>query len=186
MGGVLGRLFKEFAVTICVAILISGVVSVTLTPMLCSRFLRPPSQQKHGAFYNATERFFDGMLRVYEVTLSWVLQHRAPTVAVFVITWRPLCGCSSSFPKALSRSGHRSDDCGYRSRSGNFLLQDGGASKEVAELLRQDPNIESLVSNVGGTASTTLGGAISGRWSSTSSLAMNARCWSTRSLTTCA
>ena len=51
MGGVLGRLFREFAVTICVAILISGVVSVTLTPMLCSRFLRPPSQQKHGAFY---------------------------------------------------------------------------------------------------------------------------------------
>ena len=86
MGGVLGRLFEEFAVTICVAILISGVVSVTLTPMLCSRFLRPPSQQKHGAFYNATERFFDRMLHVYEVTLSWVLQHRAPTVAVFVLT----------------------------------------------------------------------------------------------------
>ena len=48
MGGVLGRLFREFAVTICVAILISGVVSVTLTPMLCSRFLQPPHEQKHG------------------------------------------------------------------------------------------------------------------------------------------
>ena len=70
MGGVLGRLFKEFAVTICVAILISGVVSVTLTPMLCSRFLRPPHEQKHGWFYRVTERFFDGMLHVYDVTLA--------------------------------------------------------------------------------------------------------------------
>src|SRR5204863_9203899 len=76
MGGVLGRLFKEFAVTICVAILISGVVSVTLTPMLCSRFLRSVHDAKHGWFYNVTERFFEGMLRVYDVTLQWALRHR--------------------------------------------------------------------------------------------------------------
>ena len=70
LGGVLGRLFKEFAVTICVAILISGVVSVTLTPMLCSRFLRAAHDEKRGWFYNTTEKFFDGMLRVYDVTLQ--------------------------------------------------------------------------------------------------------------------
>src|SRR5437762_2743651 len=61
MGGVLGRLFKEFAVTICVAILISGVVSVTLTPMLCSRFLKAAHEEKRGWFYRVTEGFFDGM-----------------------------------------------------------------------------------------------------------------------------
>src|SRR5436189_1996234 len=61
MGGILGRLFREFAVTICVVILISGVVSVTLTPMLCSRFLRPPHEQKRSWFYRVTEKFFDGM-----------------------------------------------------------------------------------------------------------------------------
>src|SRR5215472_13930710 len=60
MGGILGRLFKEFSVTICVAILISGVVSVTLTPMLCSRFLRSPEQQKRSWFYRVTEKFFEG------------------------------------------------------------------------------------------------------------------------------
>ena len=76
MGGVLGRLFKEFAVTICVAILISGVVSVTLTPMLCSRFLRAAHEQKRGWFYRVTEKFFDGMLHVYDVTLQWALRHR--------------------------------------------------------------------------------------------------------------
>ena len=85
LGGVLGRLFKEFAVTICVAILISGVVSVTLTPMLCSRFLRSAHHAKHGFFYNMTEKFFQGMLRVYDVTLQMVLRHTVLMMARFVL-----------------------------------------------------------------------------------------------------
>src|SRR5689334_6735289 len=76
MGGILGRLFKEFSVTICVAILISGVVSVTLTPMLCSRFLRSVHEGKRGWFYEATEKFFEGMLWVYDNTLQWALKVR--------------------------------------------------------------------------------------------------------------
>jgi hydrophobic/amphiphilic exporter-1 (mainly G- bacteria), HAE1 family len=77
LGGVLGRLFKEFAVTITVAILISGVVSVTLTPMLCSRFLRSAHEEPSTAgFYNTTEKFFQGMLHVYDVTLQMVLRHK--------------------------------------------------------------------------------------------------------------
>ncbi len=75
MGGILGRLFREFAVTICAAILISGFVSVTLTPMLSARFLRR-HESSHGWFYNTTERFFDAMLRVYDRTLVWVLRWR--------------------------------------------------------------------------------------------------------------
>src|ERR1700687_6048431 len=74
MGGILGRLFREFSVTICVAILISGLVSVTLTTMLCSRLLIPPHERKRSRFYNFTERFFDGMLRVYEGSLRWALR----------------------------------------------------------------------------------------------------------------
>ena len=81
MGGILGRLFREFSVTICVAILISGIVSVTLTPMLCSRFLRSPDEQKRSWFYRATERFFEALLRVYDRTLQVVLRHRALTMA---------------------------------------------------------------------------------------------------------
>ncbi|MGA2261510.1 MAG: efflux RND transporter permease subunit, partial [Acidobacteriota bacterium] len=83
LGGVLGRLFKEFAVTICVAILISGVVSVTLTPMLCSRFLRSSHEQRRSWFYRATERFFDGMLHVYERSLQVVLRYRPATMVFF-------------------------------------------------------------------------------------------------------
>src|SRR5262249_14613601 len=69
MGGIVGRLFHEFAVTIGVAILVSGFVSLSLTPMLCSRFLKPPAEEKHGRFYKATERGFDAILGFYARTL---------------------------------------------------------------------------------------------------------------------
>src|SRR5712692_3264552 len=85
MGGILGRLFKEFAVTICVAILISGVVSVTLTPMLCSRFLRPPHEQARSWFYRITERYLDGMLHIYDRSLRVVLRFRPLTMAVSAV-----------------------------------------------------------------------------------------------------
>src|SRR5262249_40754581 len=83
MGGILGRLFREFSVTICVAILISGLVSVTLTPMLCSRFLRV-KHGSHGFLYRATEAVFDWMLRVYDRTLQIVLRFRPVTMLVFI------------------------------------------------------------------------------------------------------
>ena len=94
MGGVLGRLFREFSVTICVAILISGVVSVTLTPMLCSRFLKKP---KHATatgrapalerFYAVTERAFERLLRGYDRTLQVVLRHRPATMVASASCW---------------------------------------------------------------------------------------------------
>jgi len=81
MGGILGRLFHEFAAVIIVAILISGFVSLSLTPMLCSRFMRPPSE-KHNALYRASERVFDGMRNLYEWTLRVVIRHRFATLVV--------------------------------------------------------------------------------------------------------
>ena len=83
MGGVVGRLLHEFAVTIGAAILVSGFVSLTLTPMLCSRFLRPEKEQKHGWLFRTTEKFFDAMLRAYEVTLQLALRHRPATMLFF-------------------------------------------------------------------------------------------------------
>ncbi|MFB3916588.1 MAG: efflux RND transporter permease subunit [Terriglobales bacterium] len=82
MGGILGRLLHEFAVTIGVAILVSGFVSLSLTPMMCSRFLRPPREEHHGRLYQASERVFDGMLRGYEWSLKKVIKHRATTMLV--------------------------------------------------------------------------------------------------------
>jgi HAE1 family hydrophobic/amphiphilic exporter-1 len=85
MGGVIGRLLHEFAVTIGVAVLVSGVVSLTLTPMTCSRFLRPPTEA-HGRLYAVSERVFDGMLRLHERTLQRVLRHRRLTIGVLALT----------------------------------------------------------------------------------------------------
>ena len=82
MGGIVGRLLHEFAVTIGVAILVSGFVSISLTPMLCSRFLRPPHTQHHGWLYNGFERMFQLWLRLYDVTLKLSLRFSAATMVV--------------------------------------------------------------------------------------------------------
>ncbi|HEY7183656.1 MAG TPA: efflux RND transporter permease subunit, partial [Blastocatellia bacterium] len=82
MGGILGRLLHEFAMTIGAAILVSGFVSLTLTPMLCSRYLRPPDEERHGRFYNVMERFFGGMLSTYDWTLRRVMKHHVITTTV--------------------------------------------------------------------------------------------------------
>ena len=161
MGGILGRLFREFSVTICVAILISGVVSVTLTPMLCSRFLqRAGAHGEHGWFYRITEKFFEGMLHAYDVTLKVVLRHRVFTMA----TVRHRAGRHRvdvhGHPQGLhSGSGHRPVLGDHRSRAGHLVLPDGrvpeaGRRRSCA----QNPNVEALMSTVGGTGATTLGG----------------------------
>jgi HAE1 family hydrophobic/amphiphilic exporter-1 len=74
MSGMLGRLLREFSVTICVAILVSGFISLSLTPMLCSRYLRPPSEEKHGRLYRFLGRCLDAMNKGYEISLRWVMK----------------------------------------------------------------------------------------------------------------
>jgi HAE1 family hydrophobic/amphiphilic exporter-1 len=85
MGGIMGRLLHEFAVTIGVAILVSGFVSLSLTPMMCSRWLKPSKEAHHGKFYQWTERGFDGMLHGYNRTLRIVIRHRFATMVVSAI-----------------------------------------------------------------------------------------------------
>ena len=85
MSGILGRLLHEFAVTISVAILVSGVVSLSLTPMLCSRFLRASKETEHGRLWRLFESFFDGLLRLYDRTLQVTLRHKFATMAVSVV-----------------------------------------------------------------------------------------------------
>src|SRR5213594_2339984 len=85
MGGILGRLFHEFTVTIGAAILVSGFVSLSLTPLLCSRFLKPPREERHGRMYQTIERFFNSVLSFYKGGLRWVLQHRATTMVTSLL-----------------------------------------------------------------------------------------------------
>ena len=85
MSGLVGRLLHEFAVTIGAAILVSGFVSLSLTPMLCSRFLRPHKKTEHGRLWRITEKFFDGLLRFYDRTLQFTLRHRRATLVVSLL-----------------------------------------------------------------------------------------------------
>jgi hydrophobe/amphiphile efflux-1 (HAE1) family protein len=88
MGGLIGRLFHEFAVTVSLAILVSGVISLTLTPMLCSRFLKPESAYKPAGFFNrGCEMAFNGLLRGYEIALRWVLRHEGLMLLAAVVTF---------------------------------------------------------------------------------------------------
>jgi hydrophobic/amphiphilic exporter-1 (mainly G- bacteria), HAE1 family len=86
MGGVVGRLLHEFAITIIIAIVVSGLISVTLTPMLCSRFLRRERSEDHGRFYRASEAVFDGVQEFYRRTLLWSLAHKAVIFVIFLVS----------------------------------------------------------------------------------------------------
>jgi multidrug efflux pump len=86
MGGIVGRLFREFAVTLSTAIVVSMIISLTTTPMMCAYLLRNERKEKHGRLYMASERFFDGVLSIYRTTLHWVLEHPTPTLVVLFIT----------------------------------------------------------------------------------------------------
>ena len=158
MGGVLGRLFKEFAVTITVAILISGVVSLTLTPMLCSRFLRE-GHSHHGWFYRITEKFFVGLLRAYDVSLQWVLGKRALTVASFFVVLAATGWMFIHIPKGFIPDQDTDQIFAITEASqGTSYQQMVIYQTEIADIFRKDENIEALVSSVGGAAASTMGG----------------------------
>ena len=85
MGGIVGRLFREFAVTLSVAIVVSLLVSLTTTPTMCAKFLRPPQNERHNLFYRVSERLFDRILVMYRHALKWVLAHQPVTLVVTVL-----------------------------------------------------------------------------------------------------
>ncbi len=159
MGGVLGRLFREFSVTICVAILISGVVSVTLTPMLCSRFLRKPSSHKEGRFGTAAEGGFQWMLNLYDRTLQVVLRHRSATIVGFVAVLVMTGVLFVIVPKGFIPD-QDTDQLAVTTEAAQGTSYDTLVEYQdaVAEVIRSNPNVEALVSTVGGTEAQTLGG----------------------------
>ncbi len=158
MGGVLGRLFREFSVTICVAILISGVVSVTLTPMLCSRFLKRPSG--HGGRLGAvSERAFQKLLGGYDRTLQIVLRHRPATMAAFIVVLLSTGVLFVVVPKGFIPD-QDTDQIAVTTEAAQGTSYDNLVEYQsaVAEIIRSDPNVEGLVSTIGGNAANTLGG----------------------------
>jgi HAE1 family hydrophobic/amphiphilic exporter-1 len=142
MGGIVGRLLHEFAVTIGVAILVSGFVSISLTPMLCSRFLKPPHASTHGRFFNASEGVFDAALRAYDWTLRQSLRYRAATMAVSVLLLIGSVYLFMRIPKGfLPTEDTARLNISTEAVQGATVPDMVRHQSEIAEVLNNDPNI---------------------------------------------
>ena len=151
MGGIVGRLMHEFAVTIAAAILVSGVVSLTLTPMLCSRFLKPPHTIRHGRLYNAIEGLFERWLRGYGWTLRQTIRFKGATMIASALL---LVGTVYLF-RIVPTGFIPSVDTGQLSGQIEMIQGLGfdaavAHQREIMAILASDPNVASFTANVGG------------------------------------
>jgi HAE1 family hydrophobic/amphiphilic exporter-1 len=151
MGGVVGRLFHEFAVTIMVSILISGFVSLSLTPMLCSLVLTPHAAERHGRVYNAIEAAFNGLRDAYDVSLGFVLRHHAATM-VFSLA---LLGVTVWLFGAIPKGFLPSEDTGQlmattESEEGVSFAVMSERQQRLNAILKNDPDVAHFMSVVGG------------------------------------
>ncbi len=155
MGGIIGRLLHEFAVVIMMAVLVSGFVSLTLTPMLCSRFIKPQHEQKHSGVYMSLERFFERLLRKYDVSLQWALRHRvfvmvASVIILLITGWQFV-----TIPKGFLPEVDASMMNGYTLAAQGTSFDEMKAKQlEINKILVADPNRKGFFSSLG-----TLGGS---------------------------
>ncbi len=158
MGGLIGMLFHEFGVTIAVAILVSGCVSLTLTPMLCSRFLSPVKDASHGRLYMWSETVFDGALHAYERSLAWVMHRRPLMLGLSALTLVLMVVLFRIIPQGFLPS----DD------SGELMATTEGAEgisfdailplqRRVDSIIQQNPNVQWILPSVGSQGSANQG-----------------------------
>jgi multidrug efflux pump subunit AcrB len=150
MGGLIGRLLREFAVTVSAAILVSMVVSLTLTPMMCAQLLRDGGRQHQGRLYAASERVFGGMLAAYEMGLRWVLRHRQITLVMTVMTIAFTFYLYVVIPKGF-----------FPQQDTGFIVGVSEAAQDISfpamlerqtrliDIVRQDPGVDGVMSAVG-------------------------------------
>src|SRR5439155_981712 len=147
MGGLVGRLFREFAVTLSVAIAISALVSLTLTPMMASRLLRPVQERRHGRVYRASERIFTGLHDAYDRALRWVLDHRFLMLLVTLVTVAFTIYLYIVIPKGLFPQQDTGSLSGFSEAPQDISFP---AMKERQEallkVLAEDPNIDHFIS----------------------------------------
>jgi len=150
MGGIIGRLFHEFGVTIASAILISGFVSLTLTPMLASRFLRRASEKTHGVVYNRLENAFARMLEYYKVGLEWSLRHGRFVLVFLVVIFGLTAYLFVLIPKGFLPSEDSGQIFASTEAAQGISFDDLVVhQRAVAAIAAADPNVESLMSSCG-------------------------------------
>ena len=151
MSGIVGRLFREFAVVLSVAIGVSLFVSLTTTPMMCARFLKHEEKKKHGFFYRLSERSFNGMLHGYDLSLRWVLRHQFLILCVTIFT----AGLSVYMFKHVNKGFFPQQDTG---RINGFIQADQDTSfvemskkmRAFVDIVRADPAVDTVTAFTGG------------------------------------
>ena len=158
MGGIVGRLFREFAVVLSTAIVVSMIVSLTTTPMMCAYLLRNEPKGGHGRLYQASERFFDGVLSIYRRSLRWVLDNPTPTLVVLLLTIALNVVLVIKIPKgffpqqdtgAISGGVQGSQDSSFAAMNNSI--------QQIVNVIKNDPAVANVIASTGGGGATNTG-----------------------------
>jgi multidrug efflux pump len=158
MGGIVGRLFREFAVTLSTAIFVSMIISLTTTPMMCAYLLRDQRAEKHGRIYTATENVFDWVLSLYRRSLHWVLDHPALTLIVLFLTIALNVVLIIKIPKGFFPQ----EDTGALAgavqgpQDSSFPAMNS-AIQQIGSVIKNDPAVANVIAFTGGSGATNTG-----------------------------
>ena len=158
MGGIVGRLFREFAVTLSTAILVSMIISLTTTPMMCAYLLRNERAEKHGRIFTASEKVFDGVLSLYRSTLHWVLDHPTLTLSVLFLTIALNVVLIYKIPKGffpVEDTGAISG--GVRGPQDSSFPAMNNAIQQIVGVIKNDPAVANVTGFCGGGGATNTG-----------------------------
>jgi multidrug efflux pump len=158
MGGIVGRLFREFAVTLSTAILVSMVISLTTTPMMCAYILKDEHKQKHGRIYMASERFFDWVLSLYRRTLHWVLQNPGLILTVLFLTIALNVAIVIKIPKGFfPQQDTGSLNGAVRGPQDASFASMNTAIQQIANVVKSDTAVQNVIDFTGGQGATNTG-----------------------------
>ena len=154
MSGIIGRLFREFSVTLAMTILVSGVVSLTLTPMMASKFLKPHAEEHHGRLYTLSERGFDGLLGGYRRALDVVLNHTFIALCVFFLTVGATAWLFVIIPKGFFPQQDTGLISGISEGAQDISFTDMARHQvALANIVQADPDVATVASSIGGNGS---------------------------------
>jgi multidrug efflux pump len=158
MGGIVGRLFREFAVTLSASILVSMIVSLTTTPMMCAYLLKNERDEKHGRLFTASEKAFDGVLSLYRRTLHWVLDHPIPTLVVLFLTIALNVIVIIKIPKGFFPVEDTGSIAGaVRGPEDSSFPAMNDAIQQIGAVVKKDPGVENVIAFTGGGGATNTG-----------------------------
>jgi len=158
MGGIVGRLFREFAVTLSTAILVSMIVSLTTTPMMCAYLLKNERSEKHGHIFTASEKFFDWVLSLYRGSLRWVLDHPAPTLAVLFLTIALNGVLIVKIPKGFFPQEDTGSITGsVRGPQDSSFSVMNDSIQQIGGVIKNDPAVANVIAFTGGNGATNTG-----------------------------